>query len=144
MTILDHFEYGTWDIQKNAKETISRLGYRYEHLAVIRTDFKHDACDELHECWSIANLASGCYPFPGAIFRTIDDAATYVYEITSLASWDTINIEQTRKLVPALIKACLTHNGIPIAVFRLLTEDKSAERGVLPGTIAGLNGYTKQ
>lgn len=145
MTLVDKFEYGTYEIQKNAKETIKKLGYKYGHLALVRNDFLCPNCDELHELWSVVNLVTGAYPWPSASFWNIDDGLAYVYEISTLAEWDTIDEKQTHKLATPLVAICLKHKGLPIKVLSLMFDIKGAsDEGVPPGTIAGLNGYTKQ
>lgn len=142
--IIDHFEYGTWEIQKNHRDTIKRIGFRYGHLALLRTDFLCQDCDKTHECWSVANLASGAYMFPGAVFHNVDDGTKYIYEISPLAKWDIASTDDIRKNAEALIKKCLDNNGIPLTVLNLLEGHTDTLDDVVPGTIAGLNGYTKQ
>lgn len=150
MTLADKFEYGTWQIRKNARETMTRVGYKHGHLALLRTDFLCPTCDETHEAWSVCNLVSGAYPFPGAVFSNIDDGFEYIYAITPLAKWDEANINDIRKLIEPLIHLCVKHNGIPTRVLAMI-EDLIGNKapgvkapGIQPGTCAGLNGYTKQ
>lgn len=144
MNIVDHFTYGTYEIQKNARETITRLGYKYGHLALLRNDFMCPHCEELHEAWSVANLVSGAYSFPGPIFRNIDDGCGYIYAITPLLPWDTATTQQVAKVAMQLIKLCIEHNGIPVTALGILSGDLNLKEGIPPGTVAGLNGYTKQ
>lgn len=144
-TLADKFEYGTWTLKKNVRETISRVGYKHGHLALVKNSFLCPNCDDMHEAWLVANLVSGAYPFPGAMFNNIDDGFAYIYAITPLGKWDEMDIEATRKLIDPLVRLCVEHNGIPTRILALiegLIDNKTP--GIKPGSCAGLNGYTKQ
>lgn len=145
MSIIDHFEYGTWEMQETKRGTCKRVGYRYGHLALLRVDYYCNDCNKKHECWAVANLAAAAYMFPGAIFRNVDSGVKYIYEISPLAKWDVASTDDIRKCSQALIKTCINNDGIPTTLVALFQDGPEAAAGdIPPGTIAGLNGYTKQ
>lgn len=144
-TPLDHFEYGTWEMTENQKGgTIKRLGFRQGPLALLRINQYCENCEKLHETWAVANLAAAAYMFPGAVFHNVDDGLRYVDAIISLAKWDTATVDVIRKVADTLVALCIKNNGIPTTLLAFLENDPSALGDVVPGTIAGLNGYTKQ
>lgn len=143
MTLVDKFEYGTWEMTENQKGcTVKRVGFRQGPLALLRVDQYCESCEKRHEGWAVANLAAAAYMFPGATFRTVDNGLAYIDAINPLARWDEADVEVIRKHSMALVNLCIKNKGIPLSLLAMLEDNVFGD--VVPGTIAGLNGYSKQ
>jgi len=127
---LDRFTPGTFRVRKNSKEFMTRLGFSLGPLAVVRTDYKCPACNDLHEVWSILCLTNEAYPPPHAIFRTVDDAANFVLDTVDLLDWRTADTAVYKRHFVSLVDWCLKHNGIPMELTKFALEP-------LSGPVAG-------
>lgn len=135
MSILDHFHYSTFDIRKDAKTLIKRPGHSYGHLAAIQHNIECENCGKTHEVWAILLLSTGTYMWPGPMFRNLDNAAAYIYDIAKLDDWSLPTNEKLHKHAPKLLFYLVKNNGFPISIDGGDALDVHRD--------LGLNGYSK-
>lgn len=137
MTLLDHFTYGTFESRNSDKTTQKRTGHSYGHLAAVNLSFFCPDCDTKHECWGVLCLSCGTYLWPAPIFRTLDGAAGFIYDIAPLDDWSTPSIEKLKKHFARLLYYVELHGGNPIGLAPIegIEPQKTFE--------LGMNGYSK-
>lgn len=146
-SIIDHFEYRTVDARSSPNTTTKCLAHCYGGLGAFRIDTwlrAHGHGDgplSRSELWGVLILSNGATFFGCPVFKTLDNAANFIFAINVLTnSWARADITKYRQVKDAVRASREQFNGYLLGPLLAKLENSEKFRET-PGARMDLNGY---